>query len=55
MPDGSKKYKGMLSGLRIIATEEGLRNGVYKGIEFAMVRDTTYGFIRYGCYEPIKR
>ena len=55
MPDGTKKYPNMLSGMRIIAMEEGMRKGIYKGIEGALLRESVYSTLRLGLYEPIKR
>lgn len=54
-PDGKLRYPGMLSGLKIIAAEEGIRFGIYKGIEGALLRESIYSTLRLGLYEPIKR
>jgi len=35
--------------------EEGMRRGVYKGIEASMMREGSYSTLRLGLYEPIKR
>ena len=55
LPDGTKKYKGMVSGIGLIAKEEGIRYGVYKGIEIALVREMFFSTMRLGLYEPFKR
>ena len=39
----------------MIGKEEGLRHGIYKGIEASAVREATYSTMRIGLYEPIKR
>ena len=54
LPDGSKKYKNLIQGIYIIQKEEGLRRGVYKGIEASCLREGTYSTLRLGLYEPIK-
>ena len=53
--DGTKKYPNLVKGIFVIYTEEGLRRGVYKGIEASMMREGTYSTLRLGLYEPIKR
>lgn len=53
--DGTKKYPNMVSGIAIIAREEGIRSGIYKGIEGAWMRESVYSTLRLGLYEPIKR
>lgn len=55
LADGTKKYKGMISGIGVIAKEEGVRHGVYRGIESALLRESIYSTLRLGMYEPIKR
>ena len=34
--------------------EEGVRNGICKGLEASMLREATYSTMRLGLYEPIK-
>jgi len=53
--DGSRKYPNIVKGIWIIYKEEGLRLGVYKGIEASCMREGTYSTLRLGLYEPIKR
>jgi len=55
LADGTLKYPGMIRGIQIIAAEEGLKGGVYKGIEGALMRESIYSTMRLGMYEPIKR
>jgi hypothetical protein len=55
LPDGSKKYRNMIQGILLISKEEGIRRGIYKGIEGAWLRESVYSTIRLGLYEPIKR
>lgn len=55
LPDGTKKYPNMLSGMRIVAMEEGVTRGLYKGIQGAWMRESLYSTLRLGLYEPIKR
>jgi len=45
----------MISGIGVIAKEEGVRHGVYRGIESALLRESIYSTLRLGMYEPIKR
>lgn len=47
-------YKGMLSGMKKIFREEGIR-GLSKGLEPSILREITYSSIRIGGYEPIRR
>lgn len=39
----------------VIANEEGLRRGIYKGLEASQMREASYSTLRLGLYEPIKR
>ena len=55
LPDGTKKYSNMVQGIMMVANEEGLRRGIYKGIEGAWLRESVYSTLRLGLYEPIKR
>mgnify|MGYP000894673514 CR=1 FL=1 len=55
LADGSKKYKNMVQGIFLVAKEEGIRKGMYKGIEGAWMRESVYSTLRLGLYEPIKR
>jgi len=55
LEDGSKKYKNMVQGTFLVVKEEGLRRGIYKGIEGAWMRESVYSTLRLGLYEPIKR
>lgn len=55
MADGTKKYKNMISGIMLVANEEGIKNGVLRGIEGALMREWVYSTLRLGFYEPIKR
>lgn len=55
LEDGTKKYKGLVQGIKLIASEEGLKKGVYKGIEASWMRESVYSTLRLGLYEPIKR
>lgn len=45
----------MGQGIMLVAKEEGIRKGVYKGIEGAWMRESVYSTLRLGLYEPIKR
>ena len=45
-----RQYTGMVHALRTIAAEEGL-GGWFKGLSPALLRQATYGTIRYGAYE----
>lgn len=55
LEDGTKKYKNMPQGILLVAKEEGIRKGIYKGIEGAWLRESVYSTLRLGLYEPIKR
>ena len=55
LPDGSMRYKNMIQGIMMVAREEGLKKGIYKGIEGAWLRESIYSTMRLGLYEPIKR
>lgn len=55
MADGTKKYRNLVHGIYVIGSEEGLRNGIYKGIEASCAREASYSSLRLGLYEPIKR
>ena len=55
LPDGTKKYPNMIAGIKTIMAEEGVRYGIYKGIEGAYLRESVYSTLRLGLYEPIKR
>ena len=55
LADGSKKYKNLIQGIYLIGKEEGLRRGIYKGIEASCMREASYSTLRLGLYEPIKR
>jgi hypothetical protein len=55
LADGTKKYKNMIQGIMLVAQEEGLKKGIYKGIEGAWLRESIYSTMRLGMYEPIKR
>ena len=55
LPDGTKKYRNMMQGIVLVAKEEGIKKGVYKGIEGAWMRESVYSTMRLGLYEPIKR
>tara|TARA_B110000305_G_C18884556_1_gene379133 strand:+ start:245 stop:394 length:150 start_codon:yes stop_codon:yes gene_type:complete len=44
-----------MKGIYVIASEEGWRRGVYKGIEASCMREASYSSLRLGLYEPIKR
>ena len=55
LPDGSKKYRNMLQGIVLVSKEEGIRSGIYRGIEGAWMRESVYSTLRLGLYEPIKR
>ncbi len=50
----ARQYTGMLDGLRTIAATEGLL-GWFKGLSPALLRQATYGTIRYGAYEVRRR
>lgn len=41
--------------MALVAREEGIRKGLYKGIEGAWMRESVYSTLRLGLYEPIKR
>lgn len=45
----------MIQGITLVAKEEGIRKGIYKGIEGAWMRESVYSTLRLGLYEPIKR
>lgn len=55
LADGTKKYRNMIQGIMLVAQEEGMKKGVYKGIEGAWMRESVYSTMRLGLYEPIKR
>lgn len=55
LPDGTKKYRNMIQGIQCVAKEEGIKRGIYKGIEGAWLRESIYSTMRLGLYEPIKR
>jgi hypothetical protein len=55
LEDGTKKYKNMIQGMKLVASEEGIRRGIYRGIEGAWMRESVYSTLRLGTYEPIKR
>ena len=38
-----------------IASEEGFRKGIYKGLAASCARESIYSSLRLGLYEPIKR
>lgn len=40
--------------LRQLAAEEGLINGIYRGLFASLVRESTYSALRLGLYEPVK-
>jgi len=48
------KYRGMLHALRCIGREEGIR-ALYNGLCPALVRQATYGTIKFGIYHSLKR
>lgn len=50
---GEKKYRGILSGLVVVAREEGFR-GCYKGYQASILRELSYSGLRVGLYEPVK-
>ena len=54
MNNGPKKYPNLVKGIFVIASEEGLRRGVYKGIEASCIREAAYFSLSFGLYEPIK-
>jgi len=54
-PDGTRKYPNIMKGIWTIYKEEGMKRGVYKGIEASCLREGTYSTLRLGLYEPIKR
>lgn len=39
----------------VIGREEGIRRGIYNGIEASCLREGSYSTLRLGLYEPIKR
>lgn len=41
--------------MKLIMREEGLRKGIYKGIQASWARESVYSTLRLGLYEPIKR
>ena len=45
----------MLHCLYRIGIEEGLRKGIYKGIEASCMREAIYSSLRLGLYESFKR
>lgn len=47
------KYKGLVSGLKSIAAEEGSR-GLWKGVGPTFVGYSLQGMFKYGLYEPFK-
>lgn len=55
MECGGRKYKNLVQGIYVITAEEGLRRGIYKGIEASCAREASYSSLRLGLYEPIKR
>ena len=54
LEDGSKKYRNLFQGIYVICQEEGLRHGIFKGIEASCAREASYSSLRLGLYEPIK-
>jgi hypothetical protein len=48
-----RQYTGSFNALRVMARTEGIGSW-WKGISPAILRQATYGTIRYGAYEPIK-
>lgn len=52
-PSGFIKYKGMMSGARVILLEEGVA-GLSKGMTPSMLRELSYSSVRFGAYEPIR-
>ena len=44
-----------MQGIFKIASEEGLRKGIYKGLLASCARESVYSSLRLGLYEPIKR
>lgn len=49
----ARRYHGALHALTTTVREEGL-GALYKGIQPAVLRQSTYGTLRIGLYEPIK-
>ena len=47
------KYKGLISGLKTIAAEEGSR-GLWKGFGPTFIGYSLQGMFKYGLYEPFK-
>mmetsp|Transcript_90072 Transcript_90072/g.124334 ORF Transcript_90072/g.124334 Transcript_90072/m.124334 type:complete len:101 (+) Transcript_90072:158-460(+) len=52
---GVKKYRNIFHGASVVAREEGIRTGLYKGISPSWVRESSYSSIRLGLYEPFKQ
>lgn len=53
--DGKRKYTSLPQAIYVIYHEEGLRKGIYKGLEGSCMREASYSTLRLGLYEPIKR
>lgn len=49
----TRLYSGAFDCFRKVVANEGAR-GLYKGLSAALLRQATYGSIRFGVYEPIK-
>lgn len=50
---GEVKYKGLLSGARVILREEGIM-GLSRGMEASIYRELSYSTVRIGAYEPLR-
>lgn len=53
--DGAKKYRNIFHGASVVAREEGIKTGLYKGITASWLRESSYSSIRLGLYEPFKK
>ncbi|XP_067937068.1 mitochondrial substrate carrier family protein ucpB-like [Watersipora subatra] len=51
--EAPRKYKGMFRGVRTLVLEEGFM-AIWKGWKAAMVREMSFGGLRFMFYEPIK-
>jgi hypothetical protein len=50
----ARQYSNSIQALRVMAAEEGVASW-FKGLSPALMRQATYGTVRYGAYEVIPR
>ena len=51
----AKKYKSFSNGAMVVAAEEGLVRGLWKGMLPSAMRELSYSSLRFGLYLPIKK